>query len=268
MALLTETKRIYTKRVLVYGPPKVGKSQLVGGLAEKHKVLWFDIESGSDVLFKLPATQQANINLIRIPDRKSDPVAIDTMTKVFKRAVGEICHDHGKFRCPVCSKLANYKDKSDYVDMATQQVSNEYIVVMDSLTQLRLSAMAHIGKGKGDDYKFEYSDWAKLGALIDNVLSEIQAAGYDIVVISHEDMVDGIDGTEQIVPVSGTRNYSRSTSKYFSDVIYCGVKNNKHYAASGTTFQNKIQTGSRSDIKLEDMSTPSLLPFFAHRQPV
>lgn len=267
MANLTKATRLLNKRLLVYGPPKVGKSQLVSTLAAKHKLLWFDLEAGSDILFKLPVEQQQNIELIRIPDRKSDPIAIDTMIKVFKRAVGEICHQHGKFKCPLCSKLPNYKEVSDYVDMAAQQLNNEYIVVLDSVTQLRSSAIAHIGKGKGDDYKFEFSDWAKLGALMDNVLSEIQAAGYDVVCISHDDMVETVDGKEQIVPVSGTRNFSRSTAKYFSDVVYCEVKNGKHIAASSTTYQNRIQTGSRSDIKLEDMSTASLLPFFAHRSP-
>ena len=265
MPKLTEATRSLTKRVLVYGPPKVGKSQLVSTLAQSHKLLWFDIENGSDVLYKLPQSAQENITLIKIPDSKSNPVAIDTITKVFKRATGEICYDHGKFRCPVCSKLPNYKDISDEVDMAAQANSNHYIVVLDSLTQLRNSAIAHISKGKGDDFKFEFSEWARLGALMDSVLSEVQAASYDIVMISHEDMVETVDGKEQVVPVSGTRNFSRSTAKYFSDVIYCEVKNGKHIAASGTTYQNRIQTGSRSDIKLEEMSTPSLIPFFAHR---
>jgi hypothetical protein len=265
MATLTKATRQLTKRVLVYGPPKVGKSLLVGGLAKTHKLLWFDLEAGSDVLYQLPVEAQANIELIKIPDRRSDPIAIDTMLKVMKRAKGEICHQHGKFRCPVCTKLPNYSDVSDVVDMQEQNLTNKYIVVMDSLTQLRSSAIAYIGRGKGDDYKFEFSDWAKLGALMDGVLSEAQAANYDLVFISHEDMVDAIDGKEQIVPVSGTRNFSRSTSKYFTDVVYAEVKNNKHHFASSTTYQNKIQTGSRSDIKLEDMGTPSLLPFFAHR---
>lgn len=268
MATLTNMARRLTKRMLVYGPPKVGKSQLVSSLASKYKLLWFDLEAGSDVLYKLPPEAQANINLIIIPDRKTDPVAIDTMTKVFRRAVGDICWAHGKFRCPVCSKLPNYAEVSDHIDMAEQAATNKYIVVMDSLTQIKLSASAYISRGKGDDFKFEYSDWSKLNTLADNILSEIQAAPYDIVVISHEDMVDTVDGKEHIVPVSGTRNFSRSTAKYFSDVVYCEVKNGKHISASSTTYQNKIQTGSRSDIRLEDMSTPSLLPFFAHRSVV
>lgn len=266
MPQLINTTQNFTKRVLVYGPPKVGKSQLVSTLAEKHKLLWFDLESGSDVLYKLPPEQQANVFLVKVPDSNSNPQAIDTMLKVFKRAKGEICHSHGKFRCPVCSKAPNYADISDLIDMPEQAETNKFIVVMDSITQLRSSAISHIKRGKGDDYKFEFDDWAKLGSMMDAVLSEVQAAPYDIVMISHEEMVDTVDGKEAIVPVSGTRNFSRNTAKYFSDVVYCEVKNGKHKFASSTTYQNKIQTGSRSDIKLEDMGTPSLLPFFAHRK--
>lgn len=268
MAKLTSIPRSYTKRILVYGPPKVGKSQLVAGLAEKFNLLWFDLENGSDILYKLPQEQQERINLIRIPDSRTNPQAVDTMLKVFKRAKGEICHKHGKFRCPVCSKLENYAEISDFIDMPKQAEDNHWIVVTDSITQLRASAISHIGRGKGDDYKFEFDDWAKLGAIMDGILSEVQAATYDVVMISHEELVDTVDGKEAIVPVSGTRNFSRNTAKYFSDVVYCEIKNNKHVFASSTTYQNKIQTGSRSDIQLEKMGVPSLIPFFAHRTPV
>lgn len=266
MAVLTSTNRGYNKRLLVYGPPKTGKSELVSKLAELFPLLWFDLENGSDVLYKLPKSAQANINLVKIPDSKSNPQAIDTILKVFKRAKGEICHGHGKFRCPICSKLPNYADISDLIDIPEQAATNHYIVVVDSITQLKMSAMAHISKGKGDDYKFEFDDWARLNSMLDSILSEVQAASYDIIFISHDDMVNTVDGKEKIVPVSGTRNFSRNTAKYFSDVVYAELKNGKHVFASSTTYQNKIQTGSRSDIKLEDMSTPSLLPFFAHRQ--
>src|SRR5690606_1377625 len=113
------------------------------------------------------------------------------------------------------------------------------------------SATAHINKGQPDDRKFEFDDWAKLGALGDAFLSEIQAAPYDAVIISHEDMVETVDGKDKIVPVSGTRNKSRNTAKWFSDVIYANVNNKKHSFYSSTTYHNLIQTGSRSDLKLE-----------------
>lgn len=263
MPVLTKAVRQYTKRLLVYGPPKVGKSQLVSELAKDHKLLWFDLEKGSDVLYKLPESAQENIMLIQIPDSKTNPIAIETMLKVVKRAKGKICAAHGKFGCPLCIKDPNAL--FDEIDMTEQNQTNKYIVVVDSMTQLRSSAINYIAKGKPDDYKFQHDDWAKLGALMDGFLSEVQAANYDVIVISHEELIETTDGKEKIVAAAGTRNFSRNSAKYFSDVIYCEVANNKHKFASSTVYKPLIQTGSRSDIELEKMDKPSLFPFFEHR---
>ena len=43
-----------THRVLIFGSPKSGKTQLAGGLAKKFKLIWFDLESGINTLLKLP----------------------------------------------------------------------------------------------------------------------------------------------------------------------------------------------------------------------
>lgn len=259
-------QRRRARHVLVFGPAKTGKSELVSKLATKHKLDWHDGESGSEVLYKLPEVAQANVMLYKYPDSASNPVIVDTWLKIMKGGSDRICHIHGKFRCPVCMKEAEkYEAISDMCDMKTQRLSNERIVIFDSLTQLVSSCKAHIKKGKPDDYKFEYDDWAKLGMLMEMFLSEIQAAQYDIVCISHEIEVEMVDGKNKIVPVSGTTNFSRNTAKYFDEVIYMEVKNKKHGAASMTTWQNQIQTGSRSDFDITTLSEPSLLPLFTHR---
>lgn len=71
-----------TKRILVYGPPKSGKTKLVGELAEKMKLIWFDLENGKDTLFQLPQEWQANIDMFSIPDARAFPMAIETCLKV------------------------------------------------------------------------------------------------------------------------------------------------------------------------------------------
>lgn len=266
-----------TKRVLLYGAPKSGKSQLAGQLAHNHKLLWFDLENGSDVLYKLPPEAQKNVALVRIPDSYDNPVAIDTMAKLLKGVSAPVCMTHGKLRCAVCARTEGAVQID--IDMAAQRASNHRIVVIDSLTQLRISAMTHISGMKGasakidaarkaGDIKFNYDDWAMLNGLIEMCLSEVQAASYDIVVISHEVEVENVDGTNQIVPISSTRNGSRNTAKYFSDVVHLDVVNRKHVASSSTTAKPKILTGSRTDVVLEGMAQASLEPFFTHRQPV
>ncbi len=256
------TKR---KHVLIFGPPKTGKSELVSKLAHKHKLLWNDGESGSDVLFKLPPEAQQNVELIRYPDSYSQPVLVDSWLKLVKGANDRVCYEHGKFRCPACQKLPDYEAKSDPVNMLEQRATNRAIVVFDSITQMVASCKAYIGKGKPDDYKFEFDDWAKLGKLMEMFLSEIQAAPYDIVCIAHEIEVEMVDGKNKIVPGTGTTNFSRSSAKWFDEVIYTQVNNKKHSAASATTWQNQIQTGSRSDFDISKLEVPSLDTLFEHR---
>lgn len=262
---LTTTKALPYRHVLVFGPPKVGKSELVSELAMKHELDWHDGESGSSVLYKLPQEAQERVNLFRYPDSASNPILVDTWNKIMKGAKGEICHAHGKFRCPVCSKEANFSEISDMVDIPQLRIDRKKIVVFDSISQMVNSCTAHISKGKADDYKFEYDDWAKLGKLMNMFLSEIQAAPFDIVCISHELEVEMVDGKKKIVPTAGTTNFSRNTAKFFDEVIYMQVVNKKHGAASATTWQNQIQTGSRSDFNIEALPVPSLLPLFEHR---
>jgi hypothetical protein len=135
-------------------------------------------------------------------------------------------------------------------------------VVVDSLTQLTNSAIAHITKHQPDDYKLNYDDWANLGKLMDTFLSQVQQARYNIVCISHETEVEMEDGKQKLVPTAGTARFSRNTAKYFDEVIYCEIKNRKHIAASSTTYSGNILTGSRTGNVMETATEPSLVPIF------
>jgi hypothetical protein len=70
------------------------------------------------------------------------------------------------------------------------------------------------------------------------------------------------DGKMKLVPTAGTKAFSRNTAKYFDEVIYCEVKNKKHIAASSTTYNGNILTGSRSGSTLETQLEASLIPIF------
>ena len=103
---------------------------------------------------------------------------------------------------------------------------------------------------------------AHLGKLMDTFLSHVQNAPFNVVCISHETETEMEDGKVKLVPTAGTRNFSRNTARYFGEVIYCEVKNGKHIAASSTTYSNKVLTGSRSGISLENAPEASLLRIF------
>lgn len=255
MAKLSTLSPSGTQRVLVYGPPKTGKTELVGRLAEHFNLIWFDIENGHDTLFKLPVEWQERIEVISIPDSRSFPMAAETMLKVIKGGEHQICEEHGKVFCLDCMKQGKptVKVRLDHT------LPRDTVVVVDSLTQLSTSFIAHITKDMAELYKMQTDDWGNLAKLVEIFLSHVQAAKFNVICISHETETDLEDGKTRIVPVSGSRNSSRNTAKYFDHVVYAEVKNGKHQFGSGTLYANGIVTGSRTGATLENMATPSLM---------
>jgi DNA polymerase III delta prime subunit len=243
--------------ILLFGPPKSGKTQLAGTLAAAKNLYWFDLENGYETLLKLPTEQKDRIEIVSIPDTRSFPIAIETMLKVIKGGSFSICETHGKISCALCKK-----ESKVFTEFSTTNFTDEDVVVVDSLTQLTNSAIAHITKNQPDDYKLNYDDWGNLGKLMDAFLSHVQNAPFNVVCISHETETEMEDGKLKLVPTAGTRNFSRNTARYFGEVIYCEVKNRKHIAASSTTYANNILTGSRTGVVLEGSELSSLLPIF------
>ena len=244
-------------RVLLFGPPKSGKTQLAGELSKEFNLLWFDLENGVDTLLKLPTEQKERIEVVTLPDTRSYPIAIETMLKVIKGSKLDICETHGKVSCALCKK-----DSRDFTSVELSSLPLDTIVVVDSLTQLTNSAISHITKNQPEDYKLNYDDWGNLGKLMDTFLSHVQQSGFHIVCISHETETEMEDGKMKLVPTAGTKAFSRNTAKYFDEVIYCEVKNKKHIAASSTVYNGNILTGSRSGAILETQSEASLIPIF------
>jgi hypothetical protein len=255
LSALTQSK---AHRVLLFGPPKSGKTQLAGELAREFNLIWFDLENGVDTLLKLPQECQNRVEVIKLPDTRSFPIAIETCLKAIKGQKGKICETHGKWNCALCAK-----DGSPSLDIELNSLALDTVVVFDSLTQLTNSAISHITKNQPDDYKLAYDDWGNLGKLMDTFLSHVQQAPFNIVCISHETEVEMEDGKQKLVPTAGTRNFSRNTAKYFDEVVYCEVKNRKHIAASSTIYAGNILTGSRTGTILENSpGEASLIPIF------
>jgi hypothetical protein len=244
-------------RVLLFGPPKSGKTQLAGETSKEFNLLWVDMENGIDTLLKLPEEQKERIEVISLPDTRSYPIAIETCLKMIKGGKGKICEAHGKWDCPICKK-----DSKPMVEVELNSLPSDTIVVFDSLTQLTNSAIAHITRGQPDDYKLNYDDWGNLGKLMDTFLSHVQQAPFNVICISHETEAEMEDGKNKLVPTAGTRNFSRNTAKYFDEVVYCEVKNKRHIAASSTLYNGNILTGSRTGAVLEAATEASLIPIF------
>lgn len=256
---LTQVVATTYQSVLVYGPPKVGKTLLAGGVAEEFKVLYIGLENGHQTLTQLPLEWQERIEVILLPDTRSYPIAIETCLKIVKGGPIRIDNATGKV-----IPLGQTKPGVEFTDVELNKLGPEYIVIWDSMTQLTNSAISHITKNQPDDYKLNYDDWGNLGKLMDIFLSHIQQAKYHTIVISHETEAELEDGKMKIVPVAGTRNFSRNSAKYFGHAVYAEVKNMKHKFSSGTTSLNNIVAGSRTGIALEKAAEgkASLIPIF------
>lgn len=256
---LSDYRKSAVQHVVIYGPPKSGKTAIVGKLAEAgFKLVWFDLEKGATTLLHHVAQQfQDNIELIPLPDTRDYPIAAETMLKVFKGSLVEICETHGKVGCALCKTQQLPQIKVELNKLTTRE-----IVVIDSVTQLSNSVMAHICRGQGDDFKPGWDEYRKQGFLLDKMFSIVQQAPYNIIAITHENMVEMEDKKQRITPTAGTRNFSATFGKYFDHVVYSEISNKKHRFFSSTTALASVLTGSRSDIEVEKKEVPTLLDIF------
>lgn len=244
-------------KLIIYGASFTGKSTVVSKLASDFNLIWFDLENGHRVLFKLPPEQQDKITLVKLKDTRSYPIAIETVLKVVKGKPVSICDKHGKIACPLCRREETDAGGTEhhldfFTDVELNALGTDTIVVFDSMTQLVNSAIAHITKNEPDDYKLNYDDWGNLGKLMDIFLSHIQQANCHIIVISHEQEIESEAKKGMIAPVGGTRNFSRNLPRFFDVAVYAEIKNCKHRYSSSTTANNKIVAGERGDIAIEN----------------
>lgn len=257
MAKLNTIAKSKTRRIVVYGPPKSGKTLLAGAMAEKMNVLYIGLENGHNTLFQLPEEWQSRIEVIALPDSKGYPIGIETVMKIFSGNPCSVCEEHGKVNCPICTKEGGAQ-----VKVNLKELDESWVVVLDSATQLTASAIAFICKGQPDTYKMLTDDWGSLGKYLDAVFSQVQAARYNVVVLSHEIDVADEKKPEKLVPLAGSKNFSRNFAKFFDDVVHCKVTNKKHTFGSSTGYSLSALTGSRSDFNLEESMEPKLLDFF------
>ena len=234
---------------VVYGPPKSGKTfSIVKGLAHKFKVLYVDFEKGVSTLAKLPANLKENVEVIRVFDTKDEPNAISTALLLASGKTTSICEAHGKSKCIQC--------KTKKAPMATVALNDldpaEWVVVFDSFTQITSSAQGHVCRKLNLEVdKMTFDHWRAQGVLLERFLDYLQNARFNCVLITHEMGIDQSDGVEKLQPSGGSKNFARNVPKYFDHIVYLTVKNRKHKAISSTTAENRILSGSRTDIEVE-----------------
>lgn len=247
-----QVNKMSGSNTIVYGPPFSGKTALVGDLANHgFNLVWFDLEQGAETLaLVIDEENYRNIDIIQVLDTPEKPSAIQAVAKFFAaKTPMKFCELHGSIGCVTCTK-----DGGEFLNVDKSTFTDKTVVVFDSLTQLSISSMNHtLGvRQVMQTKKVEWDNYGDQGQLLDYILGHAKACPYKTIFISHESSIEQEDGLEKLTPVAGTRNYSRNAAKNFTHTVYCDKKNNKHVCYSSSTANNKILTGSRSGIAIED----------------
>lgn len=254
--------------LLIYGPPKVGKSYLAGTIAKVpyiRNVHYFDIENGAETLEtmvregKITMEQAEKIIIYKIADTKQMPLAMETIMKILTvREDHIICETHGKISCVAC---ADKKEDGKTVAKLNGQVFNiknctdQDVVVIDSGSQLGISVLNYYLRGKGQDFKPGWDEYGPQGLVLTDAMLIVQNARTNFIVCTHEISVETEENDTKIdrfYPLIGTKNFSLMCAKYFSHVAYLNKKMNKHTGGTGSTYRKDVITGSRAGWRLED----------------
>lgn len=246
--------------ILIYGPPKSGKSVLAGTAAkipEIKTIYYFSLENGHEAIIHsgLSVPEMEKITVYNLPDTRENPIAIETMLRAFSsRTPINICDAHGKVDCVECKKSG-----ATTTQFCLAQCTHDDLVVVDSGSQLGDSALNAACKSKPLEYKPGWDEYGLQGKWLGDLLSVVQQAQYtNFVVLTHEISLEGEDGKDRMFPLMGSKQFCLKVAKYFGTVAYTHMKLNKHVAGSSSTYRTDVLTGSRVNARLEDSKTPSM----------
>lgn len=243
--------------ILLYGPPKTGKTRFVGtaaGIPEIERIFWIDLENGAETLLHmgLSGEEMAKITLIRIPDTREVPRGIETVLKMLSAKTPiSICDAHGKV---ACTELG-CKDAKNAVSFCLKDCTHKDLIVIDSGSQLGDSALAMACAGKPIEYKAGWDEYGLTVKWLSDIMGVIQAASFtNFVMITHELIIEEeVNGVkrDKILPLVGTKAFCAKVSKYFGTVVYLEIKMGKHAGGSSSTYKPNHITGSRLNVAVE-----------------
>ena len=267
------------KRVLVYAPPKAGKTAAVFGLARLgYKIVYIGLENGhlvvSNTDLKLSAEDYDRIEIYNIPDSDTNLVAYSAVRQVFQGRRFALCQTHGANSCKICQPNAKLPLENPMI-IDPSQWDSKTIVVLDSITQLfisiKLGVLADVNVGG----RMTQQGWGDVGNQMDTIVSRMQQAPYHLVVLTHtqriEDTAPDAKGKPVVVgvrhqPIAGSQNYSANFPKGFDMVVFMEKQKGRYNAYSDPNVNPNVLVGSRSkpfianDWKLEATPLVNIFP--------
>jgi hypothetical protein len=264
--LLRENQEDPRQRVLIYGDSGTGKSTLAAQLASEYKLHWFDLDSGSEVLFTAVEEKYwGNINLYdNIADLPENPRGSKLMDRAirpenkttFCKAHGAIALTDalGKITTPTCTRCG--KDVTKYHTFDTTNLTTKDIVVVDGGVALSRSASNYaIGSERMKQdmaaHKVEWDEHGKQGMILDNFLARMKTLPCHFILITHPVSVDNPNGTKEVVPAFGTKNFNKPARAAFGHIVYLYMKNGKHCFTSSESHQIGVVAKSRWNVDVK-----------------
>ena len=246
--------------ILIYGPPKTGKTKLAGTAAkikEVTRIFWFDLENGVETLLGMGLTDEelAKITVVKIADTRDNPIAIETMLKALTSKTSvKICEQHGKVNCAECAKAS-----APFISFYLKDLTHNDLLVIDSGSQLGDSALGAACLGKESMFKPTFDEYGMVNKWLGDICSVIQqCANTNFVVLTHEIALEDDEGKDKFFPLMGSKAFSMKCAKYFGTVVYVHKKLNKHVAGSSSTYLGDRMSGSRVNAKIEKQSEPDM----------
>ncbi len=245
--------------ILLYGPPKTGKTRLVGTAAklpEIRRIFWIDGENGAETLLHmgLSSAELDKITLYRIPDTRETPRFMETVLKMFSaKEPIMICDEHGKVGCVECQDKITKKFTGE--PFCLKDCTHDDLVVIDSGSQLGDSGLNLACAGRPIEFKPGWDEYGLQSKWLGDILSTMQAAyKTNFIMISHvipiEEELNGVK-KDKLYPLVGTKAFCSKVGKYFGTVVYTEIKMGKHAAGSGSTYKTDAITGSRVNALME-----------------
>lgn len=273
-----EQTRMRGSTVLVWGPPRTGKTRWVSSIAKApqiKKIFFWDTENGFESIIHATNTdgtpylseeELTKINLIPILDTPERPLAAETLLKAFSSTSRTIYVNSadGKVR-------AKGQETDTDVCISPEDWGPDTAHVIDTIGQLGVSVL-NLARLEMGDVKDQRRWYQFANQHLNNFFTMVQASNAYIICVTHvltDEVVLARDKSgnptstrDDYYPLCLSKNYAMNVAKYFGSVIYRYIDGFSFAHVSTPTKKRGIQAGTRTNIdisSLPDATLPEVL---------